>query len=61
MALLFGSFVYNLIMQLSGRPRPIARWARGMTDRQLWLLKGILLAVLAVVAILIVLFRFIPR
>jgi hypothetical protein len=61
MALIFGNFVYNLILELNGRPRPIARWARGMTGRQLWLVEGILLAVLGVVAIVIILARFSPR
>ena len=41
---IFGVFIYNIIRRLRGPIEP-ARWARGMTDRQLWIAKGILVAV----------------
>lgn len=56
-AFLFGYFVYNIVMRLSGRPVPGGRWTLGMSDRRLWLVKGILLAVLAIVAIAIIFVR----
>jgi hypothetical protein len=57
-ALMFGSFLYNVIMKLRGGPVPVASWARGMTNRQLWLVKGTVLIVIAVVALAII---FVPH
>ena len=44
MALVFGGFIYNIVRRLRGPIEP-ARWARGMTDRQLWITKGLLIVV----------------
>lgn len=57
-AVMLGAFLYNMIMKLSGRPLPIAPWARGKSDRQLWLIKGIVLVVGVAIALAII---FAPR
>lgn len=49
----FGTFVYQIIMRLTGRPVPLAWWARGKTDRQIWTVKCVVLACLAVVIVLV--------
>ena len=53
----FGGFVYQIIMRLTGRPVPLAWWARGKTDRQIWTVKYVVLACLAVIVIVLVLYR----
>lgn len=42
-AFVFGAFIYNIVRRLRGPIQP-ARWARSMTDRQLWIIKGVLIA-----------------
>jgi hypothetical protein len=43
-AFVFGVFIYNIARRMRGPIEP-ARWARGMTDRQLCIAKGLLIAV----------------
>ena len=43
-AFVFGWFIYNIVRRMRGPIEP-ARWARGMTDRQLWIAKGLIIAV----------------
>ena len=56
--LIFASCAYQIFMRLSGREIPLAWWARGKTDRQIWIVKGVVLTVLAIVALAII---FYPR
>jgi len=42
-AFIFGAFIYNIVRRLRGPIEP-APWARGMTDRQLWIVKAVLTA-----------------
>ena len=51
---LLGSFVYQIVMTLTGRPVPVMRWARGLSDRQLWTIKGVVMAVLVLGAFIFV-------
>jgi len=44
-ALVFGGFIYNIVRRLRGPIEP-ARWARNITDRQMWIVKGVLTAAL---------------
>ncbi len=44
-ALVCGAFIYNIVRRLRGPIEP-ARWAHGMTDKQLWIAKGFLIVVL---------------
>jgi len=43
-AFVCGGFIYNIVRRLRGLIEP-ARWACGMTDRQLWITKGLLIVV----------------
>lgn len=56
-ALLFAGFVYQIIMRLTGRSVPSA--PRNVTDRQLWIMKTILIAALVVIAFVVVMI-FVP-
>jgi hypothetical protein len=56
-AVLFGLFIYNIVRRLRGPIQP-ARWARNMSDRQLWIIKGILLVVVIGFALVVVALRF---
>ncbi len=51
---MLGSFSYNIYMRLTGRPIPRASWARHLTDGQLWTIKAVLMAALAVIALVII-------
>jgi|HubBroStandDraft_4_1064222.scaffolds.fasta_scaffold00006_148 hypothetical protein len=55
-ALLLGYFIYNIVRRLRGPIQP-ARWARNMTDRQLWTLKGLVMVILVGVAFAIIFIR----
>lgn len=50
-------FVYQIVMRLSGRPVPVASWARAKTDRQIWTVKLVVLASLTAAAIAMILYR----
>lgn len=56
-AFMFASFVYQIVMRLTGRQVPLAPWARNMSDRQLWIMKAILLIAAVVIAVV---FIFVP-
>jgi hypothetical protein len=58
-AFIFGAFIYNIIRRLHGPIQP-ARWARNMSDNQLWITKGLLTVVLIGVTIVVIFWR-IPR
>lgn len=49
-----GSFAYNIVMTLRGRPIPVASWARNLSDRQLWTMKGVLIAAMLAVAVVVI-------
>jgi hypothetical protein len=57
--LLFGLFIYNIVRRLRGPIEP-ARWARNMSDGQLWIIKGILMLIIISVALDALALRF-PR
>lgn len=57
--LLFGLFIYNIVLRLRGPIEP-ARWAHNMSDRQLWIIKSILMLVVIGVALGALALRF-PR
>jgi hypothetical protein len=52
-----GGFVFQIIMRLTGRPVPLAPWAHNMTDRQLWIMKSILIAALVVITCVVIFVR----
>ena len=58
-AFVFAGFIYNIIRRLRGPIQP-ARWARGMTDKQLWTIKGVLTAALIGGAFVVIALR-VPR
>ena len=49
-AVMLGSFTYNIVLRLRGPIQPAA-WARNMSDRRLWMLKGTLVAIVLVIAV----------
>jgi|SRR5579863_1147811 len=48
-AVLFVLFIYNIVLRMRGPIQP-ARWARNMTDAQLWIVKGIMMVCVAGIA-----------
>lgn len=58
-ALLLAFFIYNIVRRLRGPIQP-ARWARNMSDRQLWIVKGIVIVVVISVTFVFIALRF-PR
>lgn len=55
-ALVFGGFIYNIARRVRGPIEP-TRWARGMTDRQLGIVKGTLTAALLGGAFIVIALR----
>jgi len=51
--LMTAGFVYNIALRLRGPIQP-SRWARGLSDPQLWLLKGVLAAGVALATVLVI-------
>jgi hypothetical protein len=58
-AFVFASFMYNIVRRLRGPIEP-ARWARGMTDKQLWITKGLFIVALIGITYAIVIWG-VPR
>ncbi|HEX3672269.1 MAG TPA: hypothetical protein VHT92_11255 [Candidatus Cybelea sp.] len=57
--LLLGFFIYNVVRRMRGPIEPTG-WARNLTDKQIWTVKGVVMSVLAVVALCII-FYAVPR
>jgi hypothetical protein len=49
-ALLLGLFIYSVVLRMRGPIRP-APWASKMSDRQLWIVKGALAAIVIAVSL----------
>jgi len=49
----FGACTYEIVRTLMGPPLQTAAWARKMSDRQLWTIKGVLIAAIAAYAIVV--------
>ncbi len=47
-------FIYNVVLRMRGPIQP-ARWVRGMSDGQLWLIKGVLAVGVVIAATLLLL------
>jgi Ca2+/Na+ antiporter len=56
-AIVFAAFLYNIARRMKGPIEP-SGFMRHLSDRQLWLVKGTLLLVVAVIAIVIIISRF---
>ena len=48
-----GGFLFNIVLRMHGPIQPV-RWARGLSDPQLWLIKGVLAAGAVIASVLLI-------
>jgi hypothetical protein len=56
--LMFGYFIYNIVRRMRGPIEP-SGWARNLTDKQIWTVKGVVMSALAV-AVFVIIFYAVP-
>lgn len=57
---LLGAFIYNIIRRMRGPIEPTG-WARNLSDRQIWTVKGVVMSVLLVAVFVIIFYRVSPH
>lgn len=56
---LLGYFIYNIIRRMRGPIEPTG-WARNLSDKQIWTVKGVVMSVLTVM-VFVIIFYGVPR